>query len=72
MTILTLASPHPTLGKFAGQICNVTVDGKTWFNKKVHFIGTNGVGQDVVSFEEGGRSIFYIDNWNNVKIELCK
>lgn len=66
MNIIKKEILHPEFKKFIGKDCIIKI-GKKEYHAKVHFVGRNSVGHDVIT--TASRGIHYINNWNNVSIQ---
>lgn len=67
------AITHPVHGSKIGKLCEVILSPNvrdSGHKGIIHFVGTNHMGQEVISFEAPSRAIFFVTNWKKVKITL--
>lgn len=56
--------------EFWGHRVNITIGRNTQYNQVIHFAGVNQVGHNVIALKTQNRSMIYINDWSQVKIEF--
>lgn len=60
---------HPKYKNLVGKAVDITIDGKTYCNRVLHFAGVNMVGQKVVTTDNPERGVYWVENWNDINIQ---
>jgi hypothetical protein len=60
---------HPVFARFVGEKVDITIRGKTFKGVIPYFIGNNKVNNKTIVLHDEARSVFWIQNWNEIVIK---